>query len=377
MAFMSTPARFDQNQLVGLLVEAFGEGIAIERTEQFSPWWAVARIYLTNEAAGLPNSVIVKWLRHHSQNFRTDPAQMLTERAALEFLAELNLSIAPTLLAADDDSSLLILEDLAPRVVLFDLLRDGHPAGARGLRAFAQAWGRLHAGTVNQTDTYYRRRARLGPVDLDRDRGYGLGDLWMGMLPDFGSFGVEVTAEVESEMRSARESLIESGPFTCFSNGDAGTNNFLVSGDDGRFIDFEFAGYRNALIDAACLHVPGPMWMTVSDPIANGLVDVYRRALSAGVTSAEDDQAFGSAMAAACLVVAMHRLERLPALEGRPSGHESRAQMVSTLDSASRAARQYGSFPVFSSWIQAFADVLRKLWPDADREFPDAYTTRE
>lgn len=374
---MSTLSGLDLDRLVSLLVEAFGERTAVERTEQFSPWWAVARIYLANEAAELPKSVIVKWLRHHSQNFRTDPAQMLTERAALEFLAELNLSIAPTLLAANDDSSLLILEDLAPRVVLFDLVRDGHPGGAQGLRAFAEAWGQLHGGTVYQTDAYYRRRAKLGPVDPERDRRYGLGDLWIGMLPDFGSFGVEVPAGVESEMRAARESLIESGPFTCFSNGDAGANNFFVSEDDGRFIDFEFAGYRNALIDAACLHVPGPMWMTVSDPIGKGLVDVYRRGLSAGVRSAEDDKAFASAMAAACLVVAMHRLERLPTLEGRPSGHESRAQMVSTLDSASRAARQYGSFPRFTGWIQAFADVLRKRWPDADREFPDAYTTRE
>jgi Ser/Thr protein kinase RdoA (MazF antagonist) len=75
-------------------------------------------------------------------------------------------------------------------------------------------------------------------------------------------------------------SLAEPGPFRALSNGDAEANNFLVDGADGRIIDWEFAGYRHALTDVACLYVPGPGWITVSDPIASGLEAEYRHALT-------------------------------------------------------------------------------------------------
>jgi hypothetical protein len=42
-----------------------------------------------------------------------DPRQVLTEKAALEFLAELDLQIAPRLLAGDVAANLLVLQDLA------------------------------------------------------------------------------------------------------------------------------------------------------------------------------------------------------------------------------------------------------------------------
>ena len=62
-----------------------------------------------------PTSVVVKWFREHPTGFRTDPAQVLTERVALEFLAELGVDLAPRVLASDPAAGVLVLEDLGPQ----------------------------------------------------------------------------------------------------------------------------------------------------------------------------------------------------------------------------------------------------------------------
>lgn len=98
------------------------------------------------------------------------------------------------------------------------------------------------------------------------------------------ALGAPITGQAEAELSAALAELSDPGPFLALSNGDAETNNILLheSGPaDARLIDFESAGY--ALVDAACLHVPGLAWMTVGDPIATGLADHYRHAFADGV----------------------------------------------------------------------------------------------
>src|SRR5579859_3923280 len=85
-----------------LLNGAFGAG-------QVAGWqvlesWAVLR---ANLVPGPPSTVVVKWLRDDPRGFRTDPAQQLTEYAALQFLAELGLDLSPRVLAADLPASAL------------------------------------------------------------------------------------------------------------------------------------------------------------------------------------------------------------------------------------------------------------------------------
>jgi len=77
-----------------------------------------------------------------------DPQQVLTEQAALEFLAELGVQITPRLLASDIGANILVLEDLAPRVPLAAILQSADSEKAKvGLSAFARALGELSAAT--------------------------------------------------------------------------------------------------------------------------------------------------------------------------------------------------------------------------------------
>lgn len=160
-----------------LLSDLFGVAVSITASEHLAPW-SVKRCHLSGGSeAGLPASVVVKWLRSHPQGLRTQLSQVHSERAALEFLAGLGVGLGPELLAADDAAGVLVLEDLPHSAPLYDLLARDDRLAATGLSAFARTVAALHAATVGLENSYYERRRAFGPVDLvsERDRFLGHG----------------------------------------------------------------------------------------------------------------------------------------------------------------------------------------------------------
>jgi hypothetical protein len=362
-----------QRAIERLLSEVSGDSVAISTWERIEPW----HVYRAGLARG--TSVIVKSLREHPTGFRTDPAQVATERAALEFMADHVPGRAPQLIASDLDAGALVLEDLAPRVALWDLLRSGAEGADEGLAAFAHALGDTAARTRGLSDEYNRRRAQLGAFDPLASRTFG-GWGWDDARRACDAIGAPPSASAERNVLTAFDVLREPGPFLAFSNGDAGANNYLVDGSDGRMIDWEFAGYRHAVRDAVCLYVPGSVWMTVGDPIAEGHEDVYRTALCAGVSAAAEDAAFALGLASACVGFAVvERLSRLPRVDVRPSGHESHVQLIVTLEAAARTTEAHRVLPDAAGWLRSVAVTLRKRWPDADVDVASLgrYATRE
>ena len=358
--------RFGTDRVEALLSETFGEPVQITSSYRLTPW-SVVRCHLARGAADVPTSVVVKALRNDPSGTREDPLQVCTERAALEFVAELGLRLAPRLLANDLEAGLLVLEDLAPRIPQAEVLKKGDSRTAtEGPSAFARALGTLNATSSGHEAVYYRRRRALGPVDPREERLRFVTGRWTQTRAYMESLDVAPSPRAEGELVDALAELSEPGPFLAFSSGDAGANNYLLDGMDGRLIDFEFAGYRHALTDAVCLYVPGPFWITVSDPIANGLESEYRGVLSSAVPEASDDVRFGFGAASACLVYAISRLHRFPLLEGRRSGDHSRVQMISTLEAAANAAESHRSLPHIRGWVREVASTLRRIWPDAD-----------
>jgi hypothetical protein len=330
--------------------------------------WSVLR---AQRVPGPPSTVIVKWLRDDPRGFRTDPAQQLTECVALQFLSDLGLHLSPRLLAADLPASVLVLEDLAPRVPLAALLASHphDPAVAANLVEFAAATGCLHAATAGQDERYYQRRIRHGPVDplAERRRFF---TPWPDVHALADTLDVALTVGVEGDVARAVQELTEPGPFLAFSNGDAGVNNFLLAdGADGKLIDYEFAGFRHALSDIACLYIPGPMWITVADPSTDATEDAYRAAVSDSIPEVADDRRYGMGVSSAALTYALFRLARLDLLDGRPPGDHSRLQMVATLEAAAATAARFGVHPHLAGWARHTADRLRHRWPDTDVDF--------
>ncbi|MEU4836337.1 hypothetical protein [Streptosporangium sp. NPDC023615] len=357
-----------RSALEGLLTEAFDVPVTLDRLEPLAPW-SVLRAHLADPGAGLPASVIVKWLRDDPGGLRADPRQIATERAALRFLAEdLGLVLAPRLLAAGATAPLLVLEDLAPRAPLDRVLRHrGAEPPPAGLVSFARALGELGAATAGHAELYRARRSELGPAGVRAVPTWPDTDgCWPHAVGHAAAFGVPLPGPAERELTGVLAEIADPGPFLCLTNGDSEANNFLVAGDDGRIVDFEFAGYRHTLTSVVCLYVPGPAWLTVRDPVTTGLEAHYRRALARSVPEAGDDRLFGSGLAAACLTWAATRLVRFPRLDARPPGDPSRVQMVSVLESAARVAEDHRVLPRLASWARRAERALRRRWPDAD-----------
>ncbi|MFI1333997.1 hypothetical protein ACH4U7_28615 [Streptomyces sp. NPDC020845] len=359
--------------LQSLLADAYSTPVAVERWERLEPW-AVARVRL--RGAAVPPSVVVKWTAGGHVQARTAAWRLRTELAALQFLRDdVGVALAPRLIAADVAAGFVVLEDLAPRTALDQLLRrDGAAVHDERLAAFAQARGELNAATAGRAEAYYARRARLGPVDRVADQAGRLASYRDAGIEHAVALGAPPEGRAATDLAAAVGELRAPGPFLALSNGDTEANNVLLhpSGPpDARLIDFEFAGYTHALTDAVCLHVPGPAWMSVGDPAATGLADRYRRALARGIPAAEDDRRYGFGLAAACASWALIRLQRFALVDTRPTGHRSRPQLIATIEAAARTARTHRALPHLTAWVQRIAALLRERWPDADQDFTD------
>lgn len=356
-----------------LMTDLYGAPVAVERWERLEPW-AVARVLLGG--AGAARTVIVKWVRAAPAQARSEPWRLRAELAALQFLSEdLGLALAPRVIAADVPAGLLVLEDLAPRVALDRLIRrDGAAAHAGLLAVFARARGELSAATAGQAGVYHARCAAVGfPAPVGSAAGRFAG-LWDQGHQDAAALGVPIAGSAASELAAVLDELNAPGPFLALSHGDAESNNIMVHehGPAGaRLIDFEAAGYAHALIDAVCLHVPGPEWICVGDPDAAGLADQYRRALARGVPEAQDDRRYGFALASACMSWALMRLHRFAVLDTRAPRDHSRLQLVETLESAARTAEAHRALPHLAGWARRTAGALRRRWPDADLDLTD------
>lgn len=371
-------------RLETLISASYDTPVRVRAVDRLEPWF-VLRCHITAQVPGVPASVVVKWLRDNPDGVRNDPAQLQTEQAALEFVAELDPALAPRLLAADTAVAdprdrILVLEDLAPRKPLREvLLREGPERSVGLLRSFARALGRLHTVSVGQADAYYSRRSRLGPVDPRADIEGFLG-AWRAGAQRMADAGVVMTTAATHELAGIVTELASPSACLAFSNGDPGVNNYLVGAHgDGRLIDFESAGFRHAICDLVNdLYIPGPMWLTAGDPLSNGVEEAYRDTLAQAVPEVTDDLWFGKAVSGAGFVFAAGRLRALARLDARPSGDNSRLNRIAALEAAADTAERHYCLPHLTAWARAAAENLRRRWPDADIDLKAIkdYTTR-
>lgn len=335
-------------------------GVRSDGAVRLGPW-NVARI--SQPGHPLPPTVIVKWCRPELD--ATTATEMLdTERRALVTVAAAEPGLVPEVLLAGDD--LLVLEDVAGHSLHDLLLAGAGPSATQHQVRFAVAMARMHAATSAGRSGSIEAGIALGPVVARVDGVLAVAERVASDLD-------QPLAAARAELRVVAAHLQEPGPFLALSNGDPGANNFVVTDDGGRIIDFERAHRRHALEDAAALLVQHSVWMTIERPGA-GVVDAYRAELARHIGEAEDDDAFFGGLAAAATSRALDRLGRTQTLHGRPPGHPSRPQLVATLDSAVASLAELDRLPALGGWLAAVGRELRGRWPDADRDFPDAFT---
>ncbi len=120
-----------------------------------SPWPHVTRCTIQADTGLVPSSVIVK-VRRPAGHLRSEPEQFHNEQAALEFLTMIGSAVGPRLLTADNETGILVMEDLGTGPALEDLLAGSDAFRAsQGLVAFSAALGQMHAATAGHATEYY------------------------------------------------------------------------------------------------------------------------------------------------------------------------------------------------------------------------------
>lgn len=381
---MSLPHAVSQ-RVAGLLCAYAGTDVRIVHSEpitegwsaQFGayPWPWVTRCFIEDDSGAAPASVIVK-VRRPQAHLRGEPERLQHERAALEFLTSIGSAVGPRLLAADDEAGILILEDLGIGPALEDLLvGDDASVAEHGLLAFAGTLGRMHATTAGHAAEFYQLRSSFGPVDPAFDRisilGNDIEHSWSRLQ--------EIVAErpylpapngVGSDVDELLGILSEPGPYLAFTNGDPCPQNCRMSGDGVRFIDFEAASFRHALLDAAALRFPFPAcpcWARLPEDVGRRAEDAYRKEMARVCPDVLDHTSYAHGLTAACAAWTLVRAVRLPKLENadeaHPMGFSRRGALLDTIGVTVSCAHQSHSLQSLASWLADVSDALRVRWP--------------
>lgn len=146
--------------------------------------------------------------------------------------------------------------------------------------------------------------------------------------------------------------------------------NCRVSDGGVRFIDFEHGAFRHALLDVAALRFPFPdcpCWSRMPEDVARRAEDACRTELARSCPDVLDHASYAYGLTAACAAWTVVRAVRLPKLdnadEPHPMGFSRRRQLLDTIDTTVRCARQSRGLPSLTTWLASVSEALRARWP--------------
>ncbi|MFT3715287.1 MAG: hypothetical protein QM774_04860 [Gordonia sp. (in: high G+C Gram-positive bacteria)] len=193
----------------------------------------------------------------------------------------------PQLLAVDTDTRVLVLTDLGDGRSMVALLDEDADDAARGVSAWGQALGRMHAATLGgegDFDALLRRTTgRYEPHGDEVARQAHAGVRAADRIAD--RLGIAVPERLAAELRAGAE-LFAEGDHRAFSPSDVGPENILLNDEGVQFMDYEHAAFRDAALDVAYALATFPVYLdesTVShrEELETSLVDAWRSEVQA------------------------------------------------------------------------------------------------
>jgi hypothetical protein len=244
-----------------LLSRRSGAGVVLADPEDLggSDRSVVARARVARNPFSLPRTVVVKHYLGRPDPDRPDPFHYEVASCQLFTALPTDSRPSPVLIAHDQQSRLLVLEDLGRSSTLADKLFGPDPVSARHcLLSWARALGRMQAATAGREGDFGALLRRQGerswrdPIAEDaREALAGLPELLLAEL------GVPVPpAAVVEAHETAR--LLGGTRYRAFSPSDTCPDNNLVTSHGVRFVDFEWGCFRDVVLDAAYFRVPFP-----------------------------------------------------------------------------------------------------------------------
>jgi hypothetical protein len=272
------------------------------------------------------------------------------ERASLELLGSLgDPPLAPRLFAAHRSALTLVMEDLGtPPTLVQPLLEGSARAAERALLSWARCLGDQHARTAK------RARHRMGER--------------IHATIDPAVIGLAFDVRAERELADLRRALDSPGAFRAFTHNDPCPDNCFREGDRYRFIDFEFGGYRHALLDGVYWHTQFPTcWCAnrVPPSLVAKLEAAYRDELGRGCPAAKDDRAFDLAVVRGAAARTLGLLERPMATwwierDAKWGIATVRQRLPTRFRSFAALARSRKAYPALADFADGAADRIEE-----------------
>lgn len=351
----------------------------------------VLRLSVQSGPSHAPTSVIVKRSGPGDAAFNPDedvwesaPWRFRNEWAGTQFLNSLKADppLCAGLLGADPAQGVLVLQDLGSPHSLAGEMQEGDLTTLESaLFTYARSLGRLHARTIGKEAEWTSlRRASGGSQTAREPEGTRwLREEWKALHSFCEAAGVSVPVEIEAEAERIKTDFDAPGPFLAFSPGDTCPDNHRLPEPGSeqaylQFFDFEFAGFRHALIDAAYLIMPFPTCWCVNrlpQTTIETLVNTYRKELVKGCPAASTTD-FDRLLVYACA----YWLTCTLAWGGQKVFEEDQKWGISTvrqrhllrLDNFLWATSRWsaGTLPAFVELATQLRDALASRWSDME-----------
>ena len=313
-------AELDARAAEAILAAAWGGPVRLGPGAALQERDSILRFPVLDAPPGSPPSVVVKQATPHgTPSYDPDSTlpysqavRLFNDWAGLAFLRDLGGTpvLTPRFYGGDRARGRIVLEDLGEGARIDHLLLGGDPtAAAGGLRALATSLGHLHARTTGQQDRYLRVRRALGPpistIFHYSDR------LPPTLAQATTLLDVAPAPGTDQDLAAVVAALRDPGPFLAYTHGDPCPDNWLVTPDGVRLLDFEIGAYRHALVEGVYGRVHFPTCWCVNrlpPAIVEAMEAAYRAALVPGCPAAADDRLFAQAVVEACTYWALNTL---------------------------------------------------------------------
>lgn len=244
----------------------------------------VVRTRLASNPYVQQRSVIVK--HSPTSDDPADEAAFLREVVAYQFTTTLPPEVrpGPTLLAYDLEERLLVVSDCGNVETLSDLMEYANADQRYALlRRLGRAIGLLHRGSAGREDDFtilFSRMLARHPesAGIHRERDEFLGTAVISGLDLLVANGIPVTETVRRFAVDAQRRLM-SGQHRAFTPFDLSPDNIVYS-ERPEFLDYEWAGFRDATFDVACVLAGFPQFVFskgLSDAEADLVVEAWRQ----------------------------------------------------------------------------------------------------
>ena len=220
-----------------------------------------------------------------------DDAAFLREVVAYQFTTSLSSEVrpGPMLLGYDMSLRMIILSDAGDGDTLAAMLeRADDTQHVHILRNLGTALGKMHAGTADKEGQFNALFARMTRSRTGAEKVQQLRDRLLAHRIRLGlaiveQSGIEVPGEVRVTASNLQSRLLRGGvrAFTPF---DLSPDNVIYTDAGTQFLDYEWAGFRDATFDVAFVVAGFPLYLsprTYSEDAASAFIEAWLREVRA------------------------------------------------------------------------------------------------